>query len=864
MATPHDPMAQIPNKVRVHNNLLEQFDSRKNIWRRAIYHTTIRAELIRRASQNGTLTYVHERARGPQQDDVTSFLQSQGTWGGDRAHRPPQLFAINPPAPPARRTLAQIQEWFWTHNEIIIDFEGNPLRIFAELPDTISSLVEDWLVEAIRRLDGRISMRDFRSRMLQYYSDPPPVKQIGTTAIANRAERFRRACALISWHNREGSKEVRDAILNKIPASCKQANSVRNFRDLNATEQKEIQELTKNQGGKKGKKGRKKDDKSEDDDGKGKGKGKGSKKRKLKGKKPMPPAKKRKRTAKGSTEEESSSESSDESSEEDSPQPKPKRRQIRRARKPKAAQKSRKETSDEEEDEDGSPSNDEEAQPKPRPGRASRAAGRKRKASEDAEDEDEDEDDPIAGPSSTKPKKRIKFSPVASPPRRRSVASRKRKASEDAEDEDEDDDDDNPIAGPSSAAIPKKRVKHTPAASPPRRSGRIRAATQVQDPAPTAPATRVSPEYHSFDPPLLGVPSSSRPTTNLLPTSASATTSQPTYGSYTDPSQGIDPRLTTYDNYANYEFDDDHGSGQPTTAPPLIPSFLGTLGNTAIGTTAVNPIVSPYPPAGVQSLPTAVAADTAADADPVADPEEGLTAQGTLDPALQEITNNVIDAYTASEEARRAADVEAEVNLDLHAPTAFFNEEARRSYPQGLPPALFGENMLGRSHQAWNTAIVPSNNLRWPQFPPSLHRSERLGSGGMAGPSGTVAGGEGGLPAAGQLESEFAGSGLTNIAYTQQVDRPTMSGSTESTDGEQVGNYALSDSTDEAIADLMLRGRLSDSVLTQASKDPLQEEDIDMEALGEVFEEHAQEQAAKQGGDNTGKGKGRERTPGAE
>ena len=50
---------------------------------------------------------------------------------------------------------------------IVLDPDNKPVRGFKEIPVTISTKVEPWLMEAIRRQHSKITANDFRARMLR-------------------------------------------------------------------------------------------------------------------------------------------------------------------------------------------------------------------------------------------------------------------------------------------------------------------------------------------------------------------------------------------------------------------------------------------------------------------------------------------------------------------------------------------------------------------------------------------------------------------------------------------------------------------------------------------------------------------------
>lgn len=79
-----------------------------------------------------------------------------------------------------------------------------PLRLFDVLPDRISSCVEEFRVEAWRRIDGRITLSDITARM-------HPAFRIRENALQFRLVRFRQAFNILAWGT-ENSETVKHAV----------------------------------------------------------------------------------------------------------------------------------------------------------------------------------------------------------------------------------------------------------------------------------------------------------------------------------------------------------------------------------------------------------------------------------------------------------------------------------------------------------------------------------------------------------------------------------------------------------------------------------------------------------------------------
>ena len=55
--------------------------------------------------------------------------------------------------------------WLYENGCIVLDLDDHPLKAYESIPLTLSSRVEDALMEAITRYDDRISIGDFWARL---------------------------------------------------------------------------------------------------------------------------------------------------------------------------------------------------------------------------------------------------------------------------------------------------------------------------------------------------------------------------------------------------------------------------------------------------------------------------------------------------------------------------------------------------------------------------------------------------------------------------------------------------------------------------------------------------------------------------
>ena len=149
-----------------------------------MYHHTIRARLINRAKACETDAYSsysipelidneltnlgHPRARGREELDITSFLESQKDWDLERDHGWSNItdgvlymFAML-----GYRTPTYEVQWLYDEDRVVLDLDDRAILNYRDIPLTCSSQIEGGLMEAIRRLDTRITDYDFLSRLL--------------------------------------------------------------------------------------------------------------------------------------------------------------------------------------------------------------------------------------------------------------------------------------------------------------------------------------------------------------------------------------------------------------------------------------------------------------------------------------------------------------------------------------------------------------------------------------------------------------------------------------------------------------------------------------------------------------------------
>lgn len=209
-------------------------------WVPAVYHHDIRSFLIQQASQNGEYTYPRERGLG--RDDVTSFLESQKNWGPDRDKNWADVLYVFQKDKAHKDPSYELKSWKFRGKIVLSAYDDRPIRLFRDLPDTLSSALHGRDMEAMKRTDPRIQQRDFMVRMPIRHTTPAGTRRPlqSASSIGMRMTRFRQQQGMLSWIGRDGSKTIRNALWERLPPENKRANSVRGLAPPSIAEQEEI------------------------------------------------------------------------------------------------------------------------------------------------------------------------------------------------------------------------------------------------------------------------------------------------------------------------------------------------------------------------------------------------------------------------------------------------------------------------------------------------------------------------------------------------------------------------------------------------------------------------------------------------
>ena len=220
----------------------------------AVYHHKIRQELLEAAPTGNYgelpgwidpfkapwLTKTDFPATGWGNEDVTSFLESQKTWGPERANYPTIVFEYKPPS---QRNDPEYEPKEWFHNGcLVLDRYDRPMIRFRDIPDVLSSTFPGYAAEAIQRIDSRITLTDILMRM------PKTVKsqngketELSENTLIQRTHRFRLKAGCVAWNERRSSKAIEEFLEEHLPASLKEANTTLGFRDLTPDEMKHLE-----------------------------------------------------------------------------------------------------------------------------------------------------------------------------------------------------------------------------------------------------------------------------------------------------------------------------------------------------------------------------------------------------------------------------------------------------------------------------------------------------------------------------------------------------------------------------------------------------------------------------------------------
>lgn len=189
------------------------------------------------------------RSRGHDQWDVTSYHVDQKTWGPSRIYDWPHmpgklLFRLECKDYPVPEYQPEV--WF-DEGRVVLDGDNNPIKKWTNIPLTLASNADAWLMENIRREDTRITHKDFRARMpRRVHTKNGSSKPLGgLSALGMRMTRFRMSAACPAWNEREGSDAMRAYVKGLLSAEGLAANSTEELSGLTLWQQAECRKPNK-------------------------------------------------------------------------------------------------------------------------------------------------------------------------------------------------------------------------------------------------------------------------------------------------------------------------------------------------------------------------------------------------------------------------------------------------------------------------------------------------------------------------------------------------------------------------------------------------------------------------------------------
>ena len=140
----------------------------------------------------------------------------------------------------------QVPNWY-EKGRLVIDCDNHPVRRFTNIPLTLASNADAWLMEYIRRQDTRISSFDLRARMPHFrvtaYGYQRPIG--AASAISMTLNRFRTEQGFPSWNPRQGSDEIKAYIKSLLSEKALAENSTEELPGLTKRQRMESKSSSK-------------------------------------------------------------------------------------------------------------------------------------------------------------------------------------------------------------------------------------------------------------------------------------------------------------------------------------------------------------------------------------------------------------------------------------------------------------------------------------------------------------------------------------------------------------------------------------------------------------------------------------------
>ncbi|MDI1491615.1 MAG: hypothetical protein OHK93_002824 [Ramalina farinacea] len=207
------------NKVRgnviMNGNQMLWYDNKAQIYLPCVYHDDIREDLIHIAT-NLYPEYDVPPAKGLDPFDITSNCSAlgQNNWSvatdedlakiHDADGVPVMLLSEKP------QRREPVLPPVWGHRGLVVlDQESHPILNWSQLPHTLSSKLEGWRLEALRRTIPGLEISHLRARMPKNVTaTKDKVKPVyGLSTLRHRASRFRDEHEIGAWDERQGTVE---------------------------------------------------------------------------------------------------------------------------------------------------------------------------------------------------------------------------------------------------------------------------------------------------------------------------------------------------------------------------------------------------------------------------------------------------------------------------------------------------------------------------------------------------------------------------------------------------------------------------------------------------------------------------------
>ncbi|KAL9136168.1 MAG: hypothetical protein Q9175_002625 [Cornicularia normoerica] len=208
-----------------------------------VFHHEIYDRLVNLMSRQGTYT-CEPPDHGVDSMDITSFHPDQRDWGSARAHRAPILTLWS--EPPRSAPTYPIGCLLF-NGRLILDYAGNPIRAFRNLPLTISSAVKGFRLETWIRQDiHRLHIDDILAR-LRTRNTPngrQPLHKRGD--FTDRAHFFRQKAGLVTFRPRNNALRLASRrYMDSLRTAAQKASNLATDQDLTPDQLATLKEISK-------------------------------------------------------------------------------------------------------------------------------------------------------------------------------------------------------------------------------------------------------------------------------------------------------------------------------------------------------------------------------------------------------------------------------------------------------------------------------------------------------------------------------------------------------------------------------------------------------------------------------------------